>query len=110
MMLDCPYCGRPMRAKKQRSNPQNSFYWGVCLALLADHTGYNVNDLHEILKNKFLPKMYMEIGEKSYELPKSTTKLSTVEFDSYIEEIRAFAASELNVIIPSPGDTNETRR
>ena len=36
---------------------------------------------------------------------KSTTKLSTKEFNEYIEQIQVWAASEHGVVIPDPNET-----
>jgi len=38
------------KSQKKRSSFQNRYYWGVIVAMLADHTGYTKEEMHEILK------------------------------------------------------------
>ncbi len=94
--------------KKKRSNPQNSYYWSVVVPMIRDGIVNMGNDCtleeaHELLKMKF---NYKEIvNEESGEvvqLPKSTTKLNTIDFTEYLEKIQRFAATFLNIVIPSP--------
>lgn len=88
--------------EKSRSGQQNKFLWGVVYALLADKTGYTAEEMHEICRYKFLPRKYLIIDGEEVEIRKSTTKLTTTEFEAYIERIRVFASSELQVVIPDP--------
>jgi len=85
--------------KKYRSNPQNSYYFGVVVALIAEEIGDSVENTHEALKAKFLYDM-------TGDLPKvrSTTDLSTLEFEEYLEKIRRFASEFLGMFIPDPND------
>jgi hypothetical protein len=93
--------------KSTRSQMQNNYYWGVVIKYLADEIGYQsfeYEQLHEILKLKFLkpvPKIFNGIA---YNIPQSTTKLNTSEFKDYIEDIRDFASKELNCYIPEPNE------
>ena len=90
--------------KTKRSNKQNAYYWGVVVPILANHFGYDQEEMHEELKLLFNPvQSKIDPGRK---IGGSTTKLSTVEFfsdeDSYIERICRWAASEYGVYIPPP--------
>ncbi len=85
--------------RKPRSLPQNSYYWGVVLATFAEHLGYLPDELHRAMAGKFLVK---NPGEK-IEVTKSTTELSTVEFNEYIEKIMQLAAED-GCVIPDPTD------
>ena len=96
---------------RQRSNPQNKYYWGVVLKILSNETGYEPDELHLIFKDLFL-KEYAEINkeDKRIVIPylKSTTELSTQEFEDYLTRIKRWAAIELNIYIPEPNEvTNE---
>ena len=86
------------RPEKIRSDPQNRYYWGIIVKMLGAELGYEKNEIHEALKWKFL-----QIPGK---LPtvKSTTKLSTVEFNDYIDEIVRWAAIDLGVVLPDPDE------
>jgi hypothetical protein len=73
---------------KERSINQNKYYWGVVLASIAEKTGDSTNYLHKHFKSEYL-------GPSA-----STTDLSTKAFQDYIEQIKAFASTEYNILIP----------
>lgn len=90
--------------KTQRSLEQNAYYWAVVVPILADHFGYEIEEMHEELKLMFNP-IQSKI-DPNRKIGGSTTKLSTVEFysdeNSYIERICRWAATEYGVYIPPP--------
>ena len=85
--------------KKFRTNPQNRYYFGVLIPIIAEWSGNKKDEVHEYLKAKFL-------FDKSGKIPriKSTTELSTKEFSKYWEEITLFFAESFQVVIPAPND------
>ena len=85
--------------KRTRSNQQNRYYWGVIIRIIADETGHSDNEVHEHMKWRFLRKR----GGK-LETVRSTTDLSTSEFEEYTENIRRFAATELQCQVPIPNE------
>ncbi|MBN2640371.1 MAG: hypothetical protein JXR78_01820 [Victivallales bacterium] len=76
------------RPKKERSHDQNAYYWGVVIQLITEYTGDVPVKLHDLFK-------------KTYLGGRSTTTLTTREFEDYLEQIKAWAA-EHNIIIPDP--------
>ncbi|MEN6623987.1 MAG: hypothetical protein ABFD50_20880 [Smithella sp.] len=88
------------RERSQRSINQNNYYFGVVCKVLGDYFGYEVDDMHEALKLKFL-----QVGPCDVPTIKSTTKLNTSEFEDYLERIRRWAATEYSVQIPLPGES-----
>jgi len=99
------FAGQPVevivrKVRSQRSGKQNRYYWPVVVGLLAEHCGYTPEEMHEALKWKFLRT------EVDSPLPtvRSTTSLSTVEFEEYQEQIRIWASSDLGVYIPLPNE------
>jgi hypothetical protein len=90
-----------------RSLDANRYYFGVCLALISEHTGYTVDELHDWAKQKFIPK-HVAICDKNGEIKDdlviggTTTRLNRVQFYEYVEAIRKFAAEELSIDIPDP--------
>jgi len=84
--------------RKKRTTPQNKYYWGVVIPLIAQYCGYDDQEAHEALKFKFLRKKGI--------IPTvtSTTKLDTVEFMDYLEKVKRFASEELKIVIPDPED------
>jgi hypothetical protein len=100
---------------KNRTNPQNRYYWGCCLTLVKEglqDIGYREvrtnEDAHEVLKYLFLKKLIPneETGEV-IEILGTTTKLSTTEFNEYIERIIQWASEYLNIQIPLPNEQLE---
>lgn len=82
---------------------QNNYLWGVVYEYIANDTGLDVEEIHEEMKERFLPRFF-EKDEAGVERPleKSTTRLSTKEFTVYIEKVRAWAGTELGINIPNP--------
>lgn len=91
------------KQKETRSDNQNKYMWGVVYEILSEQLGYSTEEIHEIMKYKFL-RATMGGGGQVYELVKSTTKLSTTEMETYLENIRRFASAELNCYIPLPNE------
>lgn len=58
---------RVSRQHALRSGQQNRWYWGVIVQLLADHTGYTADEIHEVLKAKFIPK-HLALADRNGEV------------------------------------------
>lgn len=82
-----------------RTENQNRYYWAVPVNILADHFGYFTDDMHEALRLMFLKK-----ETKPFISIRSTTSLSTVEFEDYLEKIRTWAKVNHDVHIPLPNE------
>ena len=87
------------KPKTSRSTLQNSYYFGVVVEILAKELGYDKDEIHEILKYKFLQSNAMGMP-----YIKSTTKLSTGEFEEYLSKIKQWAAEFLHIVIPDPNE------
>lgn len=92
-----------------RSVQQNRYYWGVCLKLISESTGYTADELHHIFKHKYLidkerARELVDSLIENYLPPRSTTDLDTVEFNEYLEKIKNFASLELGIYIPEPDE------
>lgn len=89
------------KRKNTRSNQQNKYLWGVVYQLISNETGMDVEEVHNFFKIKYLKKYvgkFLTVG--------STTKLSTTEFNNYIDSICSFASQELNIEMPLPNTIN----
>lgn len=104
-----PYKGKILKTtfaevRKNRSQEQNSYYWGVVISMIAQHTGYYTNeekeDIHNELKRIILPRNG-RLG-----IPKSTSNMNTIEFSDFIEKVRIWATQVLNLYIPNPNEVN----
>lgn len=85
--------------RKNRSNPQNRYMWGVVYELLSESTGYTPSEIHDAMRMLFLQDNLRKIPTL-----RSTTELTTIEMENYLEQIRQWAAQELNCIIPLPNE------
>jgi hypothetical protein len=75
--------------KHIRNLSQNDYYWAI-LEGLSDHLGYTKEEIHELLKYKFL-KYAKEIAGQPVVIVPSTTDLDTAQFSDYIENVLKFA-------------------
>jgi hypothetical protein len=100
------------KKRKKRSNNQNAFYHGIVIPLmkqgfynsLGEHVG--TDEIHTFLKNRFLFKEIVnEQNAEIIKMPQSTTELSTIQFEEYLDKIREFATEFLSIQIPLPNDT-----
>lgn len=93
--------------RKNRSLEQNAYYWGVVLPTMQKHIfesrgdHYSCDDIHEYMRDKFLPKKAITIKGKTVVVRPSTASLTTKKFAVYLEHVIHFAA-ESNIIIPAP--------
>lgn len=92
----------------KRTNNQNRYYWGHIIKTLADALGYLPDEMHEILKHKFLTieKKIIYDGEEleTVIITKSTANLKTVEFEEYLEKIRVWSNLELGIMLLLPNE------
>lgn len=99
-----------IESHNHRSTLQNAYYWSGVIPLVKEglkEIGYReitTNDqTHDLMKFMFLKKQI--VNELTGEVMKtigSTTKLTTIEFNEYIDRIAQFAAEFLSVNIPPP--------
>lgn len=87
--------------RRDRSSPQNRYYWGVVVALLAECFGYTAEEMHEALKLHFLLR---EQAGKALPTVGSTAAMNTQEFEDYLQSVRQWAAVEHGVVIPMPNE------
>ena len=89
--------------KKRRSLNLNAYYWSVVVKLLSDNTGYDKDEMHEVLKSMFLRTRY-KLNGVWLDSTKSTTKLNNKEMIEFIDEVKRFASKELGCFIPDPNE------
>lgn len=85
----------------QRSNQQNRYYRGVVVAMVAEEIGIMNEEAHDMLKEycnfEIVHKNGFEIR-----LIKSTSALTTVQFEEYISRCVLWAVNTLSIAIPNP--------
>lgn len=89
------------KTKKKRSLNQNAYYHGVVVKIFAQESGYTANEMHQVLTSEFL--RYERLDRT---FVKSTTELTTIEFEQYMENCRRLA-SEQGIYIPLPHELTE---
>lgn len=94
------------RVRATRSQAQNRWYWGVIVKAISEETGYDPLEVHELLKEKFLPRT-LALPDKDgvaneFVIGSSTTKLNKVEFGEFCDQVRRWAAECLSIDIPDP--------
>lgn len=94
-------------AKRKRSNPQNRLMWDW-YGHIAEHTGYNEEELHEIFKAEFLGYDIFYFQGMPFIKPKSTTKLTVKGMSGFLARVD-FIAQWLGVILPYPDDFTASR-
>lgn len=92
-----------------RSNQQNKYLWAVPYAMIAEETGEeDVELVHKQLTTMFWYERIKIVDENGNEetvrIPKSTSGMTTVEFEEYVEKVRRWAASFLGINIPTPNE------
>ena len=95
-----------------RSLNQNAWYWSQVVGLVAEHTGYTADEVHEFYKAKFLPRtLHFQNGEgeivAEFVTGGTTATLNKVQFGAYCEQIREWASSVLDVVIPNPRERQD---
>lgn len=89
------------RMRKQRSDNQNRYYWGVAIEILSEHFGYTKDEMHSALRLMFLR---VPGADGKPDTIKSTTDLDTIGFEEYLSQIRDWAIIEHNCYIPLPNE------
>ena len=100
---------KPKIDRSSRSTQQNRYYHGVIIPILSEELGYSKEEIHEVLKSKFLSKnLYIETkhGSTHIRVVKSTASLDTLEMEKYLSDIRQWSSIDLGIFIPLPNEVN----
>ena len=105
------------RAGRKRTLAQNNLYHGVYIPAFINHLrqqGQVVSHTltHEMLKRKFLSVPVCDAnGELIGEATRSTTELTTVEFNEFLNQIEAWMYHEFGITLPGivqySGESNQ---
>jgi len=89
--------------RERRTISQNGLYW-LWVQCIATETGGDKEQIHNELKVMFAPRRHVRGIYDDVPVPVSTTGMDTAQMSRYMEEVQAFAASELGIVLPSPED------
>jgi len=108
------------KPKSSRTNQMNRYYWGVMIKMIAEETGYDDDQVHQLMKYKFgvvgeePPSHRIRINPMEYKddpvfdgntnIPKSTAKYTVEEMQDYWQRITQWAAEFLGLQIPEPNE------
>lgn len=88
---------------KVRSTPQNAYYWAVVVKMVGNKIGERDQlAVHHMLKTMFNYRVFVGKEDQEIRIPDTTTELTTTGFSEYIEKIREWASSFLELNIPDP--------
>lgn len=87
----------------KRTSPQNAWYWTI-VGIVSRETDNTKDVIHRFFKKEFLGYDIKEIGGKRIAIVRSSSSLTTEEFTEYLNNVEAFAATELGIILPHPDD------
>ena len=102
---------------RKRSNPQRRYYFGVIVEILAGLIAESCGEklavrhreqAHEVLKLKCNSQgLTSDITGETFDIPGSTTTLSTVESEVYHEDCRQWIFDFFGVTVPLPNEQGE---
>ena len=83
-----------------RSKEQNSFYW-TWIDILSKEIGYTKEEMHTLIKYKFLKGNVVDENGVEQEIIKSTTTLTTKEFSLMMNDLLFWSNNTLNINLPN---------
>lgn len=96
---------------KTRTSAANNYLWGVCYTLMADASGYEKEELHDLMCKKHFGVRIVEfMGVKKSVAVRTTTTnehgdpetLPVPEFAEFVDFVIREAAMHLDLAIPAP--------
>lgn len=92
-----------------RSAKQNRAYWACIVAPISEHTGYQPDEVHELLKHYCNPKTVEVVNRATGEVEEvtlggSTAGMNVEEFNLFFARCQQFAAEKLDTICPDPNE------
>ena len=96
--------------EQTRSRRANNYLFGVVYKAMAEASGYSVDDLHEIMKDRHNSKLVTDpfTGEER-RIGQSTAKLPVDEFGDFIERVMVDGAEQFGISFDPPRVGEEYR-
>ena len=83
-----------------RSNEQNSLYW-KWINIMSEEIGFTKEEMHELIKYKFLKRTSINNNGVEEVKLKSTTTLTVKEFTKLMDDILYWSNNTLNINLPT---------
>lgn len=100
--------------RSRRTLKQLATWWGLWLDITARETGSDADELHEYVKQHFMPARHIQFvnadGELIEDEIRTTSKLDTSEMADMMEKGRAWMQSFFGVTLPDPDPNWRQRR
>lgn len=101
--------------RKSRSLRINRAYWACIVNPISEHTGYEPDEVHELLKRFCNPKTVEMVDKETGEVEEvtiggSTASMTTEDFNLYFARCQQFAAERLDCICPDPDPEYQLHR
>lgn len=84
---------------EERTISQNKFYWKL-IEIIAREIGYEVQEMHEVFKYKFLKKTFEDANGNLVKGFASSADLDKKDFSDYIEKIKRYVEQDLKINLP----------
>lgn len=91
---------------RRRSDPQNKWWWGIAVPLIAHELGYDKHE-HEQLHYALVAKCFGTTTDQKLhqEIPNvRSSQMTTVQFSELMEWAVRWAAQDYGIEIPLPGE------
>ena len=89
--------------KETRSSAAQRYQFGVVYKLIADYTGYTVEEVHDDMKLRFRSREDPATGMTIIR----STKTDSPDFWEYLDQVRQWSHSFLGVYIPDPNERED---
>jgi hypothetical protein len=83
-----------------RTTEQNSLYW-KWINIMSEETGFTKEEMHELIKYKFLKRTSINNNGIEEVKLKSTTTLTVKEFTKLMDDILYWSNNTLNINLPT---------
>ena len=84
-----------------RSGKQNRYWHGVCFPILAEMTGYTVDEIKALCKELYSPTKTVTVKGIDVLIRKSTSQMNKLEGVEFTDKVRNLA-TDLGGFIPTP--------
>lgn len=88
-----------------RTIQMNKYLFGVVYKAISEFTGHSVEEIHELMKYKFL-RDRRTINDEEFDYIRSTATLTIKEFEEYWNKVRSWAKRYLGIDIPEPNNVD----
>ena len=82
-----------------RTTEQNSLYW-KWINIMSEETGFTKEEMHELIKYKFLKRTSINNNGVEEVKLKSTTSLTVKEFTKLMDDVLYWSNNTLNINLP----------